>query len=180
MKRLDTIMSFATPQDMCLDIGCGDGVYAFALSQKCRKVVGVDADYDGIRLANLRLAENKATNCTCLQLPISKISTSSLGLDEKFDMVYSMDVIEHLPDPEELIKSSIRVLKPQGLVIIGTPIFENAELVSPYHVKEFTLEEITSLMARFLDIKEVILLPFDRKGTVYEEGYYVGVGVPLA
>jgi hypothetical protein len=90
-----------------------------------------------------------------------------------------MDVIEHLPDPEELLKIAISLINPNGLIIIGTPLFISPELVSPYHVKEFTLSEIRALVQKFLTGKDEVLLPIVRMdGKLHdnEEGFYVFSG----
>jgi hypothetical protein len=90
-----------------------------------------------------------------------------------------MDVIEHLPDPEELLKTAISLISTNGLIIIGTPLFISPELVSPYHVKEFTLPEIRALVQKFLTGKDEVLLPIVRMdGKLHdnEEGFYVFSG----
>lgn len=41
--------------------------------------------------------------------------------DEHFDLVLSLDVIEHVPDPDGLARELARVLKPGGLALVTTP-----------------------------------------------------------
>ena len=40
-----------------------------------------------------------------------------------FDTIVSIDVLEHVPDPEKLVSELYRVLKPGGRVILSTPFF---------------------------------------------------------
>jgi 2-polyprenyl-3-methyl-5-hydroxy-6-metoxy-1,4-benzoquinol methylase len=180
-KKLETVASFVHSEYICLDIGCGDGAYIYALSNKCENIIGVDADYDAVRLANSKLKEKAATNCRCIQIPISQVTLQALNVDSQFDLVYSMDVIEHLPDPYELLQVAAGIVKSHGLVLIGTPIFLNAELVSPYHVKEFTVQEMQDMVSCHFHIKQEIILPMLRTdGKIYDDGFYISVGTPTA
>lgn len=178
--KLDAVAHFVRDEYSCLDIGCGDGAYVYGLSSKCKKIIGIDADYDAIRLAESKINEKGVTNCRCVQMPISKITLKNLNTDIHFDLVYSMDVIEHLPDPCELLQIAASIVKPHGLVLIGTPIFLSAELVSPYHVKEFTVQEMRDMFACYFCIKQEIVLPMSRTdGRTYDEGFYIAVGTPI-
>ncbi len=49
--------------------------------------------------------------------------------DGTFDLVISMDVIEHLPDPEPWLRQNIRVLKPGGHLFLTTPNYGSPSLV---------------------------------------------------
>lgn len=178
-RKLEAVADFVHDEYICLDIGCGDGAYVYGLSNKCKKIIGIDADYDAIRLADAKMKEKGAANCRCMQIPISKVTLQNLNADSQFDLVYSMDVIEHLPDPCELLQVAVNVVKPHGLVLIGTPIFLSPELVSPYHVKEFTVQEMRDMLSCYFSIQQEIVLPMLRTdGKIYDEGFYISVGTP--
>ncbi len=178
--KLDAVADFVHDKYTCLDIGCGDGAYIYVLSNKCKNIIGIDADYDAIRIAGSKIKEKMVTNCKCIQMPISKITLQNLNADSQFDLVYAMDVIEHLPDPYELLQIAVSIVKPQGLVLIGTPIFLSAELVSPYHVKEFTVQEIRDILSCYFCIKQEIVLPMSRTdGKTYDDGFYIAAGMPI-
>jgi 2-polyprenyl-3-methyl-5-hydroxy-6-metoxy-1,4-benzoquinol methylase len=177
--KVEIVSSYLSREHSCLDIGCGDGAYAAFLANKCKYVLAVDADYEAIRLAKSKASQEQTRNCEFIQAPISKINTKTLGIQEKFDLIYSMDVIEHLPQPEELLQAAINIVKPTGLILIGTPLFITPELVSRYHVKEFTTEEIRDLVSSYLSIQKEILLPIPRKdGKVHDNNFYISVGTP--
>jgi 2-polyprenyl-3-methyl-5-hydroxy-6-metoxy-1,4-benzoquinol methylase len=181
MERISALESFIRPEHSCLDLGCGDGAYMHKLSKLCSRIIGVDADFDAVRIATQKLAEHNGDKCSCFQLPLSKVNLRALKVRTKFDVVYSMDVLEHLPDPNELPEVAARMVKPGGLVAIGTPLFTAPELVSKYHVKEFTLEEIREFLSKHLVIKHELrpaLLRGD--GKTYPQGYYIGIGTPRA
>ncbi len=48
--------------------------------------------------------------------------------DDSFDLVISMDVIEHLPDPRPWLRQNIRVLKPGGHLFLTTPNYGSSSL----------------------------------------------------
>lgn len=48
--------------------------------------------------------------------------------DEQFDLVVSMDVIEHVPDPVSWTMEALRVLKPHGTLFLTTPNYASLSL----------------------------------------------------
>jgi len=173
-EKIDLLIGMVGPDFRCLDLGCGDGAYVFELSQHCTEVVGVDADYDAIRCASQALDAAGASNVTCLQMPLSGVPTADLG---SFDLVYSMDVLEHLPRPEELFEVALTRLHPGGRLVIGTPLYITDDLISDYHVTEYTAEQLREMFAKHLPLAEERILSGTRAGTeVYEEEFWIGVG----
>ena len=175
--KIEVVGRYATPADRCLDIGCGDGAYAYALSRHVASVVGVDADYDAVKLANRELRRRAVANVTCHQMVIADVTLAAVGRSEPFDLVYSMDVIEHLPEPEQLLERTVSVVAPTGYVVIGTPLYLGEALLSPYHVREFGRDELLALVDPWLDLTDVHVLPMRRlDGVVHDEGFVVAVG----
>jgi ubiquinone/menaquinone biosynthesis C-methylase UbiE len=71
--------------------------------------------------------------------------------DGFFEVATSIEVIEHLPDPERYLAELRRVLDPDGLLVLSTP---NKRISSPtpgslwpHHVREFHLHELHDLLA---------------------------------
>ena len=96
-----------------LDIGCGDGY--FIKRVKCRERYGLD------KLLGDEITES-------LDFP-----------DEYFDYVTMLAVIEHLQNPELLIREIHRVLKPNGKFIFTTPRRE-AEMFIKLYAKDIDKE----------------------------------------
>lgn len=48
--------------------------------------------------------------------------------DASFDLVVSMDVIEHVPDPEPWLREACRVLRPSGILFLTTPNYSSISL----------------------------------------------------
>ena len=178
-QKAELLVERAGAGDAVLDLGCGDGAYVYMLSGKAGRVVGVDADYDAVRLANKELERHGVQNAQCLQLPLSQVTRQAVGASDGFDLVYSMDVIEHLPRPEEMVEVAVAMAKPGATIVIGTPLHLGDHLVSEYHVREFTADEIGGLLRRGMVVTEELAIPMRRlDGKVYDEGFYVGIGHP--
>lgn len=79
-----------------LDLGCGDGYFLYRWT-KCKERYGLD------------------------KLLGDEIEGSLDFPDNYFDYVTMLAVIEHLSQPEKLIREIWRVLKPNGKLIITTP-----------------------------------------------------------
>lgn len=94
---------FYKPQAKVLDLGCGDGFWSEKLKQIGYQVVSSDA-------------EKKYPDC--------RIIDANLPLpfpDNVFNLIWSLDVIEHLASPQNIIQEIKRVLKPEGAFILTTP-----------------------------------------------------------
>jgi SAM-dependent methyltransferase len=176
--KIQLLEGLVKPGDACLDLGCGDGAYVYTLSKVCAEVVGVDADVDAARIASDQLRKAKVTNARALHLTLSQVALESVGRDA-FDVVYSMDVIEHLPQPTELLEVACRMVRPGGVIAIGTPLYLGDHLVSEYHVKEYTREEFVELFSSRLELDQVEILRDKRlDGQMYDESFIVGIGHP--
>ena len=101
-----------------LDVGCGAGFLSNALAQNSpggRKleVHGLDISKDSLRVAAAHdpTASVQYVHGDAYKLPFP---------DRSFDVVTSMDFLEHVDDPELVIKEVSRVLKPEGLFFFHT------------------------------------------------------------
>jgi len=128
-----------------LDVGCGDGLTSFMLYKKGLRVLGIDSNSEGIRLARektekarwmqprwlsftekLGLNLKKTLSYRRRDLQFRVQSVFDLTPEEKFDYVLCHDVIEHVEYPERLIESIHTVMK--NFAIISTP---NAKFKNP-------------------------------------------------
>ena len=98
-----------------LDLGCGNGTLASELQKLEHQVTAVDASADGIKLARQRFPGIRFEICSVYDDAFPDIA----GRD--FDVVVSMEVIEHLYWPRKLIERAHASLAPGGKVIVTTP-----------------------------------------------------------
>lgn len=96
-----------------LDIGCGAGLLTNYLATFGHAVTGVDLSQSSLAVAREKdLTKNVAYRCANgYELPFEV---------EEFDVVCSMDVLEHVENPEKIICEASRVLKPGGLFFFHT------------------------------------------------------------
>ncbi len=106
-----------------LDLGCLDGSLILSMLNnlpKGTKGVGVDLTQDGIDLA---LERSVLTN-TPAEFHQQDIESFMEKCNDKFDLVTCCEVLEHVKDPDRVIKLIDKVLAPGGTVLISTPDFE--------------------------------------------------------
>lgn len=106
-----------------LDLGCGQGT---VLTQLARyrpdlHLTGLDIEPAG-EAVGYRQVSGDACN-----LPFQ---------DGDFDLVFSRQVIEHIPNAMQMVKEMVRVLKPGGRVYIDCPDVRNAMHWSPLNFWE--------------------------------------------
>ena len=97
-----------------LDIGCGGGLLSEPMSRLGANVVGIDASKKNIEVAKFHAKKNKLKiNYICASPEILKIK-------KKFDVILSMEIVEHVEDINFFIKKSSELLKKNGLMFIAT------------------------------------------------------------
>lgn len=126
-----------------LDAACGSGYgAAFLARASARLVVGVDIDADAVAEARVRY---RVAHMSFVQADLTKLPLPPAA----FDVVTSFETIEHVSDPERVVAEWGRVLRPSGLLMISSPnasLFEDGHSGNPFHRKEFTSEELESLL----------------------------------
>lgn len=97
-----------------LDVGCGAGLLCEPLARLGGAVTGVDAAEENIAAAKLH-AEGGG-----LAIDYRCGDVSALALAD-FDLVSSVEVIEHVADKPAFIAALAKALKTDGLMILSTP-----------------------------------------------------------
>ncbi|MGE5341062.1 MAG: class I SAM-dependent methyltransferase [Candidatus Omnitrophota bacterium] len=100
-----------------LDFGCGYGRTALSICKETgAKGVGVDADGRDIKTLN-QLAQELSLNCNGLTGDILQLQFDK----ECFDLIYSIEVMEHIKEDRKLLELIYNWLKPDGKFIFQTP-----------------------------------------------------------
>lgn len=97
--------------DSLLDLACGDGLMTEMFSKRVSRVVGVDANGKILAEARKRLPGVEFHECL----------VEDLNIDEKFDTVTMLDLLEHVVDPIALLKKAASFLSDKGVLIIHVP-----------------------------------------------------------
>ncbi|MEZ5654318.1 MAG: bifunctional 2-polyprenyl-6-hydroxyphenol methylase/3-demethylubiquinol 3-O-methyltransferase UbiG [Sphingobium sp.] len=98
-----------------LDVGCGAGLLCEPLARLGADVTGIDAAPENIDAAREH-AEKQG-----LTIDYRATGIESLGSTAHYDLVTSMEVIEHVTDPAAFIQGLAQALAPGGLMILSTP-----------------------------------------------------------
>lgn len=95
-----------------LDLGCGDGNHLQYLQKYAQMVFG--SDYNLVRLVRAQAQQPKSTLflADILDYP---------ALDNFFEIIFFNHVIEHIPEDSQALETIYRILKPGGLLVLGTP-----------------------------------------------------------
>jgi 2-polyprenyl-6-hydroxyphenyl methylase/3-demethylubiquinone-9 3-methyltransferase len=96
-----------------LDVGCGAGLLCEPLARLGASVTGIDAAPENIAAAEIHAAQSG--------LAIDYRAGGVEGLSGQFDLVTSLEVIEHVSDPAGFVRGLARVLAEGGLLILSTP-----------------------------------------------------------
>lgn len=118
------------PEPEILDVGCGTGANVLLLREFGR-VHGVDAHDEALRLCRERgIAEVERGNAEELEFP-----------DQSFDLVTSLEVLEHVEDDFRALREVARVLRVGGRALITVPAYpwlwsEHDEAL--HHVRRYT------------------------------------------
>ncbi len=96
-----------------LDVGCGAGLLAEPLARLGAKVTAIDAAEELIAAAR---AHAEASG---LEIDYRRCAVEDL--DGSFDLVTSLEVVEHVADPAAFVKALAARLAPGGLMILSTP-----------------------------------------------------------
>lgn len=119
--------SFANGEDVCLDAACGTSHHLkYALAKNCKEVHACDLDSSILNkeyITSLFPEEELKKTIDTLYSKINFLVANLEALpysDKKFDKVYCISVLEHLPyeTMEKAFSEFSRVLKDNGLIII--------------------------------------------------------------
>jgi len=126
----------------CLDAGCGSGYGTHYLAcHGAAEVTGVDISDVAIAYCRKRYS---CENLCSLRMDVTDLEFP----DDSFDAAISFDVLEHLPEKSQarFISNLARVVRDNGVVIVGCPKAASTEVNNPFHLHELTREEFESLL----------------------------------
>lgn len=111
---IDNFKNISNDNINILDIGCGGGITCESLCKEGFKITGVDPSEESILVAK---EHAKRSN---LNINYYVASPESLSTDNKFDVVISLEVIEHVQNPKDFIEICQSLLKKDGVLILST------------------------------------------------------------
>ncbi|TDI80485.1 MAG: bifunctional 2-polyprenyl-6-hydroxyphenol methylase/3-demethylubiquinol 3-O-methyltransferase UbiG [Betaproteobacteria bacterium] len=99
-----------------LDVGCGGGILAESMAESGANVTGIDVGDKSLKVAKLHLLE------TGNKVDYRHITAEDLAKEQPnhYDIVTCMEMLEHVPDPESIVRSCAVLTKPGGWVFFST------------------------------------------------------------
>jgi 2-polyprenyl-6-hydroxyphenyl methylase/3-demethylubiquinone-9 3-methyltransferase len=98
-----------------LDIGCGGGILSEALAKKGANVTAIDLADGPLSVARIRETKSQ------LGINYRKASSGELVQEgEQYDVVTCLEMLEHVPDPAEIVKDCAKLTKDGGHIFFST------------------------------------------------------------
>jgi 2-polyprenyl-6-hydroxyphenyl methylase/3-demethylubiquinone-9 3-methyltransferase len=100
-----------------VDVGCGGGILADAMARKGAEVLGVDLATKSLRVAQLHALEAQTP-----RVQYREISAEALAAEQpaSFDVVTCMEMLEHVPSPDSIVRACAQLVRPGGWVFFST------------------------------------------------------------
>lgn len=116
--RLDYVKTRAgLEQCDIIDVGCGGGLLAEAMAKAGGRVLGIDLAPELIEVATLHA---EAASVSHVEYRVRAVESLAEAAPASADVVTCMEMLEHVPDPEAIIKAIARLLRPGGHAIFST------------------------------------------------------------
>jgi len=127
-----------------LEVGCGEGYGTAVLAETAATVLGIDYDATTIAHAAATYPQAHFVRANLAALPVPSAT---------FDLVATLQVIEHVWNHPEFLGECRRALRPGGRLLVTTPnrltFTPGSDVpVNPFHTKEFTAAELAELITR--------------------------------
>jgi len=137
-----------------LDMPCGDGTLTAMMAPYFQRIVGVDASAAHLNIARQKLPQGE----------FHHELIEDLEMDEKFDTLTMINVLEHVADPMYVLKKAASFLDGNGILIVHVPntqavnrkiavlmgTLESCEELSPFdinvagHRRSYDLHSLTA------------------------------------
>ena len=139
-KALRRIGSGFPDKASVLDAGTGFGQYSWWMSKK----------YPGWKITAVDIDQEQVENCISFfrdaglsaRIICRQGDLESLNETENYDIIITVDVMEHIEDDEIVLNNFYRALKKGGIVLISTPSDRGGSDVHPGHNHSFIDEHV--------------------------------------
>lgn len=99
-----------------LDIGCGGGLLSEAMARRGAHVTGIDLGRTAIEVATLHALEAGVK----VNYAVESAEAHATRLPGHYDIVTCLEMLEHVPDPDQIVTTIRNLVKPGGQVFLST------------------------------------------------------------
>ncbi len=100
-----------------VDVGCGGGILADAMSRRGADVLGIDLASKPLKVAQLHALEAGTPSVRYREVAAETLAAETPGA---FDVVTCMEMLEHVPDPSSIVRACATLVRPGGHVFFST------------------------------------------------------------
>lgn len=100
-----------------LDVGCGGGILADSMARRGASVLGIDLAHKALKVAQLHALEAQTQGVDYREISAEQLAAEQPGA---FDVITCMEMLEHVPNPEAVVKACAMLVKPGGHVFFST------------------------------------------------------------
>ena len=93
-----------------LEFGCGTGLLSFALQAHLKQIVLADSSPGMLEVLREKIAASRIANMTPIQLDL----TSDPLPEQRFELIYSLMTLHHIPDTEAVLRDMHALLRQPG------------------------------------------------------------------
>jgi 2-polyprenyl-3-methyl-5-hydroxy-6-metoxy-1,4-benzoquinol methylase len=136
-----------------LDAGSGSGYGSAYLAEKgAKRVVGIEVDQDAVQFS--KQVFGKISNLDYRQMNLEKIRGFK---QDEFDLIFSSNVLEHVPDVHAFFKKAVQILNPSGKMVLAVPEIQEdmvkviANLNNPFHVNIWTIRQWQHVLEQYFE-----------------------------
>jgi SAM-dependent methyltransferase len=157
---LDELWGIASPRSI-LDVGCGEGVLTSQWAEKLGdgRIVGIDLDDPKLR------AEWETRTRPNLEYRVEEATSLSFA-DGEFDMASAIEVLEHVPEPEQTLSEMARVAQRWLLVSVPRePVWRMTNMArgaylkdlgnTPGHLNHWSKRSFIALLSRYGKVEQI-------------------------
>jgi 2-polyprenyl-3-methyl-5-hydroxy-6-metoxy-1,4-benzoquinol methylase len=106
------LLSLLSPSDKAVEFGCGGGTVLATVGAKVAAATGIDIGEMALARARSRPGKHRVIRSDVAHVPLPSGYA---------DVVYSLEVLEHVWDPAAMIKEMFRVARPEAMIFFTTP-----------------------------------------------------------
>ncbi len=104
-----------------LEIGAGSGLMTFEVAKRLQNgtITSTEFDVSQVEIGQRIIERTKIANVSFSQLDVQELHKKNVN--EKFDQVLAIDVLEHIEDDIQVLKDMNKLLNENALLIISVP-----------------------------------------------------------